>query len=91
MVYHKGETVICSITVKDSNGIPKDPDTSVLVTIKDPLENKVVENQEMNNSSLGNYYYDFQTSNCVGGRYFITYKIKDGTRTSIEKDEFLLG
>jgi len=82
-----GETVICSIIVKDSGGTPQDPVTSMTITIK--WDDTIVINAvAMTKDSTGTYHYDFQTATQPAKKYEVTYIATNGTRISIEKDTF---
>ena len=88
MAYHAGETVICSLEVRDSDGNLADPSTSTKITITDNRNGVEVNDQDMTNDGTGLYHYDWQTlSTSLTGIYEITYTATDGTRVSIELDK----
>ena len=87
--FQYGETVICSIEVKDENGAYKDPITSMTITISDPHNGVEVSDADMVKDEIGKYHYDYQVSGMIG-RYTVLYTAKDGTRISIQKDTFNL-
>jgi len=89
MAYNVGETVICSITVKDSDGNLSDPATSMNIQIQGP-GGVAVSSTAMTKDSTGTYHYDFNTSGQGAGDYTITYTATDGTRVSIQTDTFHL-
>ena len=87
MDFHLGETVICSVTVRDADGVLADPSTSMKITITDSQKSVKVNDQAMTNDSKGEYHYDFDTSSLsLAGIYTIFYKATDGSRVSIEED-----
>lgn len=87
MTFQIGETVICSVTVRDADGVLADPSTSMKITITDSKNGIKVNNQDMINDSKGEYHYDFDTSSLsLTGIYTVTYKATDGSRISIEED-----
>lgn len=84
-----GETVICSCEVKDSAGALKDPTTmAIIINRKSPIFANVQASTTMIKDSTGKYHYDFQTPAMSLGDYEVVYKATDGTRISIEKDNF---
>ncbi len=88
-----GETVICSITVKDSSGTLQDPATSMNIVIDRISPNflNIISSTAMtNNAGDGAYHYDFDTSSMVVGDYKITYIATDGTRITKHTDTFKL-
>lgn len=88
-----GETVICSITVKDSNADLQDAATSVHIKIdtgSPAFDTSVLGSTGMLNDGTGLYHYDFDSSPMLGGDYRITYTVVDGERISMERDEFSL-
>ncbi len=89
--FQKGETVICSITVKDAGGELQNAATSMKIEVylKAPYSSFLAATS-MDNDSTGTYHYDVNTSTFTGGTYKIIYTAVDGTRTSIETDEFIL-
>ena len=87
MIFHVGETVICSIEVRDSDGALADPATSMNITITDNTNGIEVDDQAMSKDGTGLYHYDWNTSaDAALGIYYITYTATDGSRISIEKD-----
>ncbi len=87
MKFNRGETVICSCTVKNSSGTLVDPSTSMKITIKDLLNTVMVNDQSMTKDSAGTYHYDWGTSASIGkGIYSVYYKATDSTRISLVKD-----
>jgi hypothetical protein len=87
-----GDTVICSITVKNSTGTLVDPATSMTITIKNAFGVSVVSAQAMTKSSTGTYSYSWDSSGIsVGGIYDVTYIANDGGVYSYGEDIFYLG
>ena len=85
-----GETVICSVEVKDDAGAYKDPATSMKITITDKNYVVKVNNADMTKDAVGKYHYDCQTAGYIDGKYEVAYKATDGTRITILKDYFNL-
>jgi len=86
-----GETVICSIVVKDSDGNEADPGTSMKCTVTDPQGTVVVDGEDMDQDSTGNYHYDYTSlSTAMAGAYSIKYIADDDGRITIQKDKFVL-
>ena len=85
-----GETVICSVEVKDDAGAYKDPATSMKITIIDRSWAIKVDAAGMTKDATGKYHYDFQTAGCINGKYEVVYKATDGTRITIQKEFFTL-
>ena len=85
-----GETVICSVEVKDDAGAYKDPATSMKITITDKNYVVKVNNADMTKDAVGKYHYDCQTTGYIDGKYEVEYKATDGTRITILKDYFNL-
>lgn len=90
--YEVGETVICSITVKDSSGTAQDPATSMNIVIKRRATGAtVVASVAMtDDAGDGAYHYDCATSGFDTGDYDIIYTATDGTRVTIQTDSFHL-
>ena len=87
MAFHCGETVICSIEVRDADGNLADPSTSMNITITDNKNGCEVESQSMTKDSTGKYHYDWNTSaDSILGIYYVVYTATDGSRISIGKD-----
>lgn len=89
--FNIGETVVCSITVKDVNGTLQNAATSMNVKIdrKDNLAS-ILSETAMTNDSAGAYHYDFASASKAVGDYLVTYVAVDGTRTTIHTDSFKL-
>jgi len=85
-----GETVICSIEVKDDVGAYKDPATSMKITITDKFSVVKVSSVDMTKDSTGKYHYDCQTADYIDGKYNVRYTATDGTRITMEIDSFTL-
>ena len=87
-----GETVICFCEVKDDAGAYKDPATSMEIGINQVNPSGVIiAATAMTKDATGKYHYNFQTSACSGGKYQAKYIATDGTRITIEKEQFELG
>ena len=91
-IYQIGETVICSITVKDEDGALQDAATSMNIVIDQtaPDSASKITSTAMTNDSTGLYHYDCQVAGYAAGDYKITYTATDGTRISIQTDTFTL-
>ena len=85
-----GETVICSVEVKDDAGAYKDPATSMTITITDKNYVVKVNAIDMTKDAVGKYHYDCQTAGYIDGKYLVEYKATDGIRITIEKESFIL-
>ena len=88
-----GETVICSLEVKDDAGAYFDPATSMNIVINRLIPfAAIITSTAMSKDSTGKYHYDFQTSSSEisKGKYQAIYTATDGTRITIEKEEFEL-
>ena len=82
-----GETVICSITVKNDAGVLTDPASSMKITITDPRGNTVVASQDMVKDSTGMYHYDYLVASAIR-KYTVIYTATDGSRITIVTDSF---
>ena len=88
--FQKTETIICKATVRE-DGALTNPSTSITATITDPVGTEVVSATGMSNVSTGVYTYDYTPASTVlSGVYIVRYKATDGTRITIEDDEFEL-
>ena len=90
MAFDVGETVICSIEVKDDAGAYKDPATSMTITITDKNGVIKINAVNMNPDSTGKYHYDCQTAGYIDGEYEVKYIATDGARITIETESFTL-
>ena len=92
MPYDIGETIICSVEVKNDAGTLVDPATSMNIVIDQitPQYANKVTSTGMTQDSTGKYHYDCQTASYLPGGYTITYTATDGTRITIKKDTFAL-
>lgn len=87
--FEREETVVCSITVKDSSGAATDPSTSMNIVITDPEGTEVVASTTMDNDSTGAYHYDYTSaSTAVKGRYDVLYVATNGSRVTRHRDTF---
>lgn len=83
-MFQRGETIICSLTVRDSDGDLYDPDASVKITITDGRGIAQVNLVDMTNDSVGQYHYDFNSAAAHhAGRYRIRCRCVDCGRTTI--------
>ena len=85
-----GETIICLVEIKDNAGAYKDPQISMKITITDKNRVVKVNNADMTKDAVGKYHYDFQTADCIDGKYEVAYTATDGTRITIQKEFFTL-
>ena len=86
-----GETVICSITVRDSDGDLQDAATSMNIVIDCLIPSysaDIVSSTSMGKDSTGTYHYDFASASNEAGQYRIIYTATDGTRITIHLDTF---
>ena len=86
-----GETVICSIEIRNAAGVLVNPATSIKITIENPDGTKVVNDVAMTNDGVGLDHYDYTSAVTVQvGTYTVWYIAIDGTRTTKQKDTFEL-
>ena len=87
-----GETVICSITVKDEDGALQDAATSMQIKIdrEDGDKGVILAATNMGNDGTGLYHYDFATAGKAVGKYKVTFMATDGTRITWHEDIFAL-
>ena len=88
-----GETVICSVEIRNTAGTLVDPVTSMKIAIdriSPSLANIIADTTAMVLDSTGKYHYDFDSSSKVAGDYRVTYKATDVTRVTIERETFSL-
>lgn len=86
-----GETVVCEIEVKDSDGTLTNPADSMTISIYDPQNTAVVTDGNMTKDSTGCYHYDYlSASTALHGEYRVRYTADDGTRITIGIDTFRL-
>jgi hypothetical protein len=50
----------------------------------------VVSSTSMTKDDTGKYHYNYDSSGAVAGTYRVTYTATDGSRITIEKEEFTL-
>lgn len=87
--FNIGETVVCSVEVRNTAGTLVDPATSMTITIANPLKAIVVSNQTMTKDATGKYHYDFTSeATYLDGKYTVSYKATDSTRITIAKSTF---
>ena len=87
--FDRGETVICSATVKTTAGVLYDPADSMKITITNYINSIEVDDQAMTKDSTGEYHYDWTSlATADKGTYTAIYKATDGTRITIQKDIF---
>jgi len=95
-LFQLGESVICSITVRDSSGDLQDPYTSMKIVINrlTPSYANVVASTSMTggvgSDGVGLYHYDCQTSGFVSGDYEVFYTATDSARITVHRDTFIL-
>ena len=90
MSFDIGETVICSVEVKNAAGKLVDPTTSMTISIKDPDGTEDLAPVGMNNDDEGEYHYDYQTTGKATGKYTAIYTATNGTRITVGTDSFRL-
>ena len=88
--FNIGETVICSVEIKDDAGRYKDAATSLTITIIDKYDKVNVDAVAMVKDAIGKYHYDCQTADYLDGTYIVKYIATDGDRITIETETFLL-
>ena len=85
-----GETIICSIEIRNAAGALVDPATSTTVIILNPDGAEVL-NVAMDNDGLGLFHKDYTSAATVQvGTYTVWYIAVDGTRITKQKDTFEL-
>lgn len=92
-IFDIGETVICSVEVRNSAGTLVDPATSMKIGIDQthPIFRSIIAiSTDMTKDSTGKYHYDFDSSTATTGNYKVIYKATDGTRITIERETFTL-
>ena len=91
-IFEIGETVVCSVTVKNSSDTLVDPSTSMNIEIAriKPGYEAVVTSTAMSNDGVGLYHYDFQSADKSLGYYEVVYTATDGARISIQTDALQL-
>ncbi len=92
-VFQIGETVICSITVKDADGALQDAATTMNIVINRLRPNygaAIVASTAMGNDGTGLYHYDFASASNEAGDYEVVYTATDGSRITIATDTFIL-
>ena len=88
--FQLGETVICSLEIKNTAGNYVVPDTSVTISIwllNDSI--RIVNDAAMTPDAVGKYHYDYTATGTIG-RHAIRFKAVDAGRTTIKEDEFIL-
>ena len=90
-IFDIGETVICSITLRDASGSLQDAVTSMTIVINrlHPTT-EIIASTAMDNDSTGTYHYDFASASNDAADYEAVYTATDGTRITIAKDGFKL-
>ena len=92
-IFESGDNVRIEITVKRRSGrayAAYDPSGGCLITITDPSNSVVADEQTMTNEGTGLYYYNYQTgATAKRGIYKIRIEADDGTYSGmIEEDGF---
>jgi len=91
MKFDIGETVICSVEVRNAAGTLVDPTTSMNVKINRIVPfASVVSSTAMTPDTTGKYHYDFQTASLSPTNYRVIYTATDGTRITMATEEFSL-
>jgi len=90
-IFEAGETVVCSITVKDSDGTLTDPATSMNISAEQISPySAVLSSTSMTKDSTGTYHYDLQTSTFAIGNYKVIYTATNSSRITKHTDTFNL-
>ena len=93
MPFQRTETIVCKVEVRNAEtGTLTDPATSMNLTITDPSGTKKVDNQSMlPKDSVGKYHLDYTLpSDAKVGKWIVEYVATDGTRVTLERDDFLV-
>ena len=89
--FQRNETVICSISVTDSDDAAVNPDTSMKISITDFSGDVVADAVDMTNDATGSYHYDYNPeSDAELGAYKIRYTAVHSSRITIVDDYFTL-
>jgi len=91
MNFERGETVVLSIEVRDEDDALTSPATSMTVAITDPDGIVVQVATAMTNTGgvTGLYHYDYLLGAAITlGIYEAEFKATDGSRVTIERDQF---
>lgn len=88
--FTQGETVLFDLAVtKTSDGLAASPATSMKITVIAPGGTQVVDAQDMTEDATGDFSYAYTlAAAAVVGTYLVEYAAVNGTKTSIEYDQF---
>ncbi len=88
--FEVGETVICTSTITDADGVATDPDTSINIVVERiyPTYASLVSSTAMTKSGVGVYYYDIATTSYIEGEYLVTVTATDSARVTKRQDKF---
>ena len=91
-IFQVGETVICTIEVRDDTHALRDCATSMNIEIEMMLHTPeiIIISSVMIRDGNGKYHYDFDSASKAVGDYVAKYTATDGARITIEKDKFHL-
>jgi len=90
-LFEIGETIRCSIEIRDAAGTLVDPATSITITISNPNGVEVVSAVAMTNDGVGLDHYDYTSAlTVVAGEYIVLYIATDGAIITKQKDTFVL-
>lgn len=92
MPFQRSETIVAKVEVRNAEtGTLTDPATSMKITITNPSGTKVVDDATMGKDAVGKYHKDYTPpSDAVLGKYVVKYVATDGTRVTIELDNFVV-
>lgn len=85
-MYQVGETIRLTASITNDDGAA-DPAT-VKITVNSPNNSKVVAAQDMENPTVGSYYYDYLIPNNTGKYSWKATATGAGGRITIVKDSF---
>lgn len=90
-----GEAVVISLSIKtishlNNVGALVNPSTPPIISITDPNDELVVDEETMTFDSTGIYYYNYATPS-IYGRYKIVFSVTDGTLITKHNDYFIVG
>ena len=89
--YERGETVIVTSSITNSDGDAADPATSIKVTVTDRAGTAQVDGVAMTKDETGEYHYDVATaSGWEKGLYTVNVVAVGASRTTIERGYFML-
>ena len=87
--FNVGETIICSLEVRNASNTLVDPSTSIKITLYGHTSTGVID-VNMTKDSTGKYHYDFDSTGKAVGNYWAIFTAVDSNRTTTENSNFLI-